>query len=227
MFLAGLRASLDQIVQVQAHLSSSLAVIMAIVGIGAAWVPGLWNVLWPVSTMAHEGAHAVVGSAMGRKITGMEIKLDGGGTAHEGAPGTLFLLPVTFAGYLGPSAFGIGAAELIRHGHIVAVLWIGLLCVIPVLYLARRSFGVILVFAAIVAVLFVLGAGSLQTQVVTAYAVTWFLLASGLRVINIRGADSQDAKDLKDMTGLPRWFWLPFWLAGTVAALLFGATLLL
>jgi hypothetical protein len=29
------------------------------------------------------------------------------------------------------------------------------------------------------------------------------------------------------MTGLPRGFWWPFWLAGTVAALIFGATLLL
>lgn len=227
MFLAGLTASLDQIGQVQAHLSSSLAVFMAIVGIGAAWVPGVWNVLWPVSTIAHEGAHAVVGSAMGRKITGMEIKLDGGGTSHEGDPGTLFRLPVTFAGYFGPSAFGVGAAELIRVGHIVAVLWIGLLALLIVLYLARKSFGVILVIAAVVALLLVLGGGSLGTQVVTAYAVTWFLLGSGLRVLNIRGTDSSDGAALQDMTGLPQWFWLPFWLAGTVAALIFGATLLL
>jgi len=227
MFLAGLKASLDQIVQVQAHLSASLAVVMAVVGIGAAWVPGVWHVLWPVSTMAHEGAHAVVGSAMGRKITGMEIKLDGGATAHEGEAGTLFRLPVTLAGYLGPSAFGIGAAELIRHGHIVAVLWIGLLCVLMVLYLARKSFGVVLVIAAAVALLLVLGAGSLGTQVLTAYAVTWFLLGSGLRVLGIRRADSVDAGKLKEMTGLPPGFWLPIWLAGVVAALLFGATLLI
>jgi Peptidase M50B-like len=227
MFLAGLTASLDQIVQVQAHLPSSLAVVMAIVGIGAAWVPGVWNVLWPVSTMAHEGAHAVVGSAMGRKITRMEIRLDGGDTTHEGDPGTLFRFPVTFAGYFGPSAFGIGAAELIRIGHIVAVLWIGLLGLLPVLYLARRSLGIILVSAAVAALLLVLGGGSLGTQVVTAYAVTWFLLGSGLRVLNIRGNDSGDAAALKTMTGLPQWFWLPFWLTGTVAALIFGATLLL
>jgi Peptidase M50B-like len=226
MFVAGLRASLDQIVQVQAHLSASVAVVMAIVGIGAAWVPGVWNVLWPVSTIAHEGAHAVVGSAMGRKITGMEIKLDGGATAHEGDPGTLARLPVTFAGYLGPSAFGIGAAELIRIGHIVAVLWIGLLCLLPVVYLARKSFGIVLVIATAAGLLLVLGTGSLGTQVVVAYAVTWFLLGSGLRVLDIRRTDSADAGALKEMTGLPPWFWLPFWLAGVIAALIFGATLL-
>jgi Peptidase M50B-like len=227
MFAAGLAASLNQIAQVQAHLSASVAAVMAMVGIAAALVPGVWHALWPVSTMAHEGAHAVVGSVMGRKITGMEIKLSGGATAHEGDPGTLFRFPVTFAGYFGPSAFGIGAAELIRAGHIVAVLWIGLLGLIPVLYLARRSVGVLLVIAAVVALLLVLGSGSIGGQVLIAYAVTWFLLASGVRVINIRGADSQDAQDLKDMTGLPRGFWLPFWLAGTIAALIFGATLLL
>jgi hypothetical protein len=187
----------------------------------------VWNVLWPVSTIAHEGAHAVVGSAMGRKITGMEIKLNGGATTDEGAPGTLVNIPVTFAGYLGPSAFGIGAAELIRYGHIVAVLWIGLVCLVPVLYLARKSLGVLLVAAAIVALLLVLGGASLGTQVVTAYAVTWFLLGSGLRVLDIRRNDSADAGALKDMTGLPAGFWLPFWLVGTVAALIFGATLLL
>jgi hypothetical protein len=164
---------------------------------------------------------------MGRKITGMEINLKGGATADEGSPGTLVNIPVTFAGYLGPSAFGIGAAELIRHGHIVAVLWVGLLCLLPVLYLARKSFGVVLVAAAMVALLLVLGRGSLGTQVVVAYAATWFLLGSGLRVLNIRGTESADGDALHKMTGLPHRFWLPLWLAGTVAALLFGATLLL
>jgi len=226
MFAARLAASLDQIVQVQAHLPATLAVVMAIVGIGAAWVPGVWHVMWPVSTMAHEGAHAVVGSAMGRRISRMELKLDGGATFHDGDT-SLVRVPIAISGYLGPSAFGIGAAELIRAGHIVAVLWIGLLGLIPVLYLARKSAGVVLVIAALVALLLVLGSASATAQVLTAYAVTWFLLASGVRVLTIRGTESGDAQNLKEMTGLPRGFWFPIWLAGAVAALIFGATLLL
>ena len=33
-------------------------------------LPGGWALTQHVNTMAHEGAHAVVGSAMGRRITG-------------------------------------------------------------------------------------------------------------------------------------------------------------
>ena len=32
-----------------------------------------------------------------------------------------------FVGYLGPSAFGLGAARFIQFGHIVAVLWVTML----------------------------------------------------------------------------------------------------
>jgi hypothetical protein len=228
MSAAGLAASLDRIGQVQAHLSATIAVIMAIVGIGVALVPGLWHVARPISTMAHEGAHAVVGSAMGLKITSMEFKFNGeGATQPAGSDAIVVQLPAAFVGYLGPGLFGVGAAELIRAGHIVAVLWIGLLGLIPILYLARKSVGVILVIAAFLALLFLLSGGSEQAQVLTAYAVTWFLLASGVRIVNIRRADAGDAHLLKDLTGLPRGFWWPIWLAGTVAALIFGATLLL
>jgi hypothetical protein len=229
MFASGLAASLDQLGQLQAHLSATLALAMAIVGIGAAVVPGVWHVLWPVSTMAHEGAHAVVGSAMGRKIHRMEIKFGAGGgaTYHDAGNGSLSDLPITLIGYLGPSAFGIGAAELIRIGHIVAVLWLGLAGLLPVLYLARKSVGIVLVIAAFVALLLVLARGTLVTQELTAYALTWFLLASGVRVINIRRDGSGDASKLTEMTGLPPGFWWPIWLLGTVAAVIFGATLLL
>ncbi len=228
MFLAGLAASLGRVGQVQAHLSASVASLMAIVGVGAALVPGVWHVARPISTMAHEGAHAMVGSAMGLKINSMEFKFNGDGATRPAASdSSMIQFPAAFVGYLGPAAFGVGAAELIRAGHIVAVLWIGLLGLIPILYLARKSLGVLLVVAALVALLLLLGGGSVGTQVVTAYAVTWFLLASGVRSVNLHRANAGDAQVLKDMTGLPRGFWWPIWLAGTVAALIFGATLLL
>src|SRR5580704_4869355 len=229
MFLAGLAASLGRVGQVQAHLSGTVAMLIAIVGLVAALVPGLWHVTRPIAAFAHEGAHATVGSAFGHKITHMEFKFNGDGltgvTAGNGS--SLALIPGAFVGYLGPSAFGIGAAELIRIGHIVAVLWIGLASLIPILYLARKSLGVVLVIAAVVALLLLLGAGSESAQVVTAYAVAWFLLLSGVRFITLHGKNAGDAAVLKGMTGLPRGFWPPLWLAGSVAALVFGATLLL
>jgi len=227
MFAAGLAASLDRIGQVQAHLPASLGMLMAVVGIGATLVPGVWQVARPISTMAHEGAHATMGSAVGRKITKMKFAFDGtGATEHAGDTATLVRFPVTFIGYLGPSAFGIGAAELIRAGHMVAVLWIGLICLLPVLYLARKSVGIVMVIAASVLLLVLLGAGSVATQVVSAYAVAWFLLASGVRSVIDDGKAAGDARTLREMTGIPRAFWPMLWLAGSVTALIFGATLL-
>jgi hypothetical protein len=229
MFLAGLMASLDKVGQIQAHLPATVSVIMAAIGVGAVVVPGLLHVANAIETMAHEGAHATVGSALGHRVTHIDLKFNGDGAtgivAKSGS--SLAVFPGIFVGYLGPSAFGIGAAELIRIGHIVAVLWVGLVGMLPILYLARKSVGVILAVAVFVALVLLLAAGSEGLQVATAYALAWFLLISGVRTITKHRSKAGDAGLLKDMTGLPRGFWPPFWLVGSVAALIFGSTLLL
>jgi len=228
MSAAGLVAALDRIGQVQAHLSASVAVLTAILGLGAALVPGVWHVTRQVTVMAHEGAHATMGSALGHKITRMEFKYNGdGATRTQGDDASMIMLPITFVGYLGPSAFGVGAAELIRVGHIVAVLWIGLVGLIAILFLARRSLGVISVIAALLLLLLLLDVGSEGAQVLTAYVVAWFLLVSGVRIITKHGKDAGDAHLLHGMTGIARGFWPVLWLIGSIAAVIFGATLLL
>jgi hypothetical protein len=227
MSAAGLAASLDRIGQVQAQLTGAIAFLMAVVGIGVALVPGVWHVARPITAMAHEGAHATVGSAIGRKITRMEFKFNGDGETYHNGDTTLIRLPITFSGYLGPSAFGIGAAELIRTGHIVAVLWIALIGLVAILLLARRSVGALLVLAAAVALFLLLMAGTVTAQVLTTYAVTWFLLASGVRTVITHGKNAGDAGTLRELTGIPRGFWPALWLVGSGAAIIFGATLLL
>jgi peptidase M50B-like protein len=226
MWATRLAASLDRIGQVQAHLSGALALVMALVGIGVAWVPGVWHMARPISAMAHEGAHATVGSAMGRKITRMEFKFNGDGETYHDAETSLVRLPITFSGYLGPSAFGIGGAELIKAGHIVAVLWIGLIGLVAILLLARRSLGAVMVLAALVALVLLLMAGTVTAQVVTTYVVTWFLLASGVRTVILHGKGAGDAGTLRELTGISRGFWPVLWMVGSVAAIIFGATLL-
>jgi hypothetical protein len=229
MFLAGLAASLNQIGHIQAHLPAMASVIMAVVGVGLVVVPGLLHIAAPIETIAHEGAHATVGSALGHRVTHMDFKFNGAGAtgvvAKSGS--SLAVFPSVFIGYLGPSAFGIGAAELIRIGHIVAVLWIGLVGLVPILFLARKSLGVVLVIGVFVALVLLLAVGTVGAQVATSYGLAWFLLISGLRSITKHKSAAADAGILKDMTGLPRGFWPPLWLAGSVAALIFGATQLL
>jgi hypothetical protein len=62
MTASALAASLDRIGHVQAHLPAAASVLTAIGTIGAR-VRWLWSVTQHVTTMAHEAAHAAVGSA--------------------------------------------------------------------------------------------------------------------------------------------------------------------
>jgi len=223
--VSALVASLQRIGQVQAHLSGVVSLLLALMAAGAAALPWLWPVTRHLTVMAHEGAHATMASAFGRKVTGFEFKLDAqGATHHSGsAGGQAGSFAITFAGYLGPSAFGVGAAEMIRAGYIVAVLWIGLAGLLTIMLSMRRSFGVVSVLVALVAVFLVAGFATIEAQVVTAYAVTWFLLVSGVQIIRIRGKNADDAGKLQGMTRIPAGFWSKTWLAGALAALVFGA----
>jgi hypothetical protein len=228
MTASALAASLQRIGQVQAHLSGPVSVLLALIAAGAAFVPFLWPLTRHITVMAHEGAHATMASAVGRKVNGIEFKLDARGVTHHSgsAGGTPGSIAITFAGYLGPSAFGVGAAELIRAGYIVAVLWIGLAALIAIMLTMKRSFGIVTVLLALITVFLVAGFATVKVQVITAYIVTWFLLVSSIQIIRIRGKNAGDAGKLQGMTRIPAGFWSKTWLAGALAALVFGAILL-
>ncbi len=225
MTASALAASLHRIGQVQSHLSGPVSVLLALMAGAAAFVPWVWPLTRHITVMAHEGAHATMASAVGRKINGIEFKLDARGVTHHsgsagGMPGSF---AITFVGYLGPSAFGVGAAELIRIGYIVAVLWIGLVALIAIMLTMKRSFGIVTVLLALIAIFLVAGFATVEVQVVTAYVVTWFLLVSSIQIIRIRGKNAADAGKLQGMTRIPAGFWSKTWLAGAFAALVFGA----
>ena len=226
MTAAELAASLERIGQVQPHLSSAVAVLLAVVAIGAALTPGVWLVTRHITVIAHEGAHATMGSALGRKVQGISIGLNADGATSVSGGGRAGNLTIAAVGYLGPSGFGVGAALLISIGHVVAVLWVGLAALFCLMFVLRGSFGVVTIIAGFVALLLIAGAAPVGVQVLTAYALTWFLLVSGVRIVLIRGTAALDAGILRDLTRIPRGFWYRFWLLGTVAALAFGAILL-
>ena len=83
MWAAELAASMARIGQVQAHLPAPVSVLIAIVAMGAAVTQGLWLVTRHVTVMAHEGAHATMASAVGRKIEGIEFQLNANGVTHH------------------------------------------------------------------------------------------------------------------------------------------------
>jgi hypothetical protein len=225
MTAASLGAAVARIGQVQPRLSGMTVVLLALVAI-AAMLPGVWLVTRHITVIAHEVAHATMGSALGRSVQGISLRRNADGATAVSGGGRTGSAVIAAVGYFGPSAFGVGAAELIRTGHIVAVLWAALVALLAVMFVLRRSFGVLTVIGAFLFLLLLAGAGTVSVEVLTAYALTWFLLVSGVRIVVIRGAQAVDAGILRDITKIPRSFWYGFWLLGTATALVYGAILL-
>jgi Peptidase M50B-like len=204
--------------------------MVGLIGLGAfaaVAVDVTWQIVRHLTVMAHEGAHAVLGSLMGRGVDGITINTKAEGGTNVGPGGSPGTVAIGFAGYLGPSAFGLGAAELINLGHSAAVLWVMLFLLALLLIALRWSFGI---FTVILAGALVFGVGffaPMQAQAIAGYAITWLLLLSGVRRVVEVGLKSQDGIDLRGRTHIPHVIWSLLWLAGSFAALIFGAKLLI
>jgi hypothetical protein len=189
----------------------------------------LWRVTTHAETVLHESAHALTGIAAGRRIRSVDINKNGGG-ATDMVPNSGFGFGVAaFVGYIGSSVAGLIAAELISAGHIVAVLWLGLLLFAFMLLMVRNFFGGIVVLTCGALLYLTLRYATTGIQVAVAYGVTWFLLLSGTKVAFAaasRPDDVADAGILAGMTFLWRSAWCFLWLAGTIAALVVGAVIL-
>jgi len=222
---AAVLASARQIGELQAPLPDASVLLIALAAL-AAVLPGVWLVTRHVTVMAHEGAHAMIGSAVGRRVGAVRLMRNADGVTSLGDGGAAGSVLIGIVGYLGPSAFGVGAAGLIHAGHIIAVLWAGLAALALLMIPLRASFGVVTVAAVFLLLALLAFAGTLQTQIVSAYAVTWFLLLSSVRIVLLRGTSAGDAGILQGLTRIPAGFWYRLWLLGTVAALCYGAVLL-
>jgi hypothetical protein len=207
-----------------APLPGPEAVLIGLVALVIVSIPLLWPLADHLDAMAHEGAHAVAVSAMGLPIVAVLLDENAGGvTRYRGSDGGAGEVLIGVVGYLGPSAFGLGAAKLISTGHVIAVLWLALLFLVLLLFLIRRSFGLISVPLAIVAVVFVIRFPHGWLEEVTIYSMTWLLLLSGLRnAVSIRHMNGGDPKALGEITMFPRQFWALLWIAATGFALVVG-----
>jgi hypothetical protein len=216
---------LDRIGQTQAHLPAMVVELLGLVVLGLVVLP-TWLVVRYVDTMAHEGAHALMGSSTGWKVRGVRLEPNGDGSTDVGSPGGLAFVAIGVVGYLGPSAFGLGAAKLISLGHIVAVLWLALLLLAVLLTTVSNNFGRCSVVITGLLLYLVARYAAIGAETVVAYLITWFLLLSGLRVVLVHRLGAKDAVILAGKTHIPRLLWVGAWLAGTVAALLVGGSLL-
>jgi hypothetical protein len=180
-----------------------------------------------IGVIAHEGAHAIAGRSMGRKVRSVELNSDAtGATATLGPEKGLRRVITSFAGYLGPSLFGLGAAIFIALGYSRAVLGLALVFLLILLFRVRNLFGVISVLANGALIVLVVRYGSAKLQDGAAYCLSWLLLLSGVVHVISHGSNATDAATLRDITHIPRFVWFTLWLVITVAALVAGARML-
>jgi hypothetical protein len=208
-----------------APLPGAVAALIGVAAVIVVMVPFLWPVAEHFNAMAHEGAHALVGTFFGFPLFGVTLDSGAGGATiwDEGTPDAGVRRTLTrFAGYLGPSAGGLGAAKLIETGRVIAPLWVAIFLLALLLFLIRKSFGIVSVPVAMALLVLVARDAHPGLEELVSYAMTWLLLLSGLRVAIAHGARAGDAFNLRDTTHVPRRVWALLWLAGTLLAAVIG-----
>lgn len=180
-----------------------------------------------LGVIAHEGAHAMTGRLMGRRVVSVKLNSNAtGATTTSGPAKGPGLILTGFAGYLGPSLFGLGAAVLIALGWTGGVLVVALILLVIMLFLIRNAFGVIAVLASGALLVLFLYYASAKLQIIAAHGLSWLLLLTGVVHVLMHGSNAADAGILRGMTHIPRVVWSLLWLVITVAALVAGARLL-
>lgn len=208
------------------RLPASVALAIGLLAAAVSLTPVLWAASRHLHVIAHEGGHAVMGSAVGHRVASMTMNVKGTGLTTTVGTGGLQIFLTSFFGYLAPSAFGVGAAKLISMGDSAAVLWLFILGLAILLLVAQGFFARFCIICAGGLLFLATRYTTIGAQMAIVYGITWFLLISGVAVSVRHWKTSGDAANLKKQTHLPRVLWSTLWLIGCAAALVYGAGLL-
>jgi hypothetical protein len=190
-----------------------------------------WRRAWPVSrtvvTIAHEGGHAMVALAVGRRLDGVRVHRSTAGlTVSAGNASGPGIVATAAAGYLAPPLLGLAAAALLATGHLVAALLLSLVLLAALTLMIRNAYGILATVSVAAAVALVIWRGSSLLQAALGYSMAWFLLAGGIRPVlelqrsRRRGrASRSDADQLAVLTGVPGGVWVALFALVAVGAL--------
>jgi hypothetical protein len=196
--------------------------------------PAGWRVLRHVVTIAHEGGHALVAVATGRRLRGVRLHSDTSGlTLSAGRPHGPGMVATAFAGYVAPSLLGLGGAWMLGAGRITLTLWLAVALLGLLLVNIRNLFGVLSVVLTGGLLVGVSRLGDAVAQACAAHALVWILLLAGPRPVlelqrsRRRGrAPTSDADQLARLTRLPGLLWVGVFLLVTLGCCALGAALL-
>jgi hypothetical protein len=203
--------------------------VLALLVVGS---PRVWPAARTVVTIVHEGGHALMALATGRRLGGVRIYRSTAGETRsagraEGAGAAL----TAAAGYVAPPLLGLGAAAMLAIGHLTALLLLSLLLLAALAIAIRNAYGMVAVLAAAITVAAVCLYAPAVVQAGFGYVMTWFLLLGGIRpVIELagerryrRGGRRSDADQLARLTRVPGGAWVMIFGLVAVAALAVSA----
>jgi hypothetical protein len=191
----------------------------------------VWPVARTVVTIVHEGGHALVALATGRRLAGVRLYRDTAGeTVSAGRADGPGVALTAAAGYPAPSLLGLGAAALLAIGHLTGMLLLSLVLLAGLAVAVRNAYGMLAVLVTAGAVAAVCLFASAVVQAGFGYAMTWFLLLGGVRpVIELRRGRRRgrtrrsDADQLARLTPVPAGAWVMIFGIVAVAALAVSA----
>jgi Peptidase M50B-like len=207
--------------------------VVAVSGVTALFIvltSDAWRLARNVITIAHEGGHALASVLSGRRLEGIRLHADTSGETYSRGRLTGPAAVITAAaGYLTPPLLGAGSAWLLASRHVTAMLWLALVLLAATLLMVRNAYGVLAVLVAGGSVLAVTVLAGPVVQAVFAYVCSWFLLLGGVRpVFELRGRRrrTSDADQLATLTGVRAGAWVFTFAVIALAAVAFGARLL-
>ncbi|WP_250286986.1 MULTISPECIES: M50 family metallopeptidase [unclassified Frankia] len=211
-----------------------IVMLTGLVALAAVVPRRTWRNSGHLDTIAHEGGHALVAYLLGYWVVGVWLFSDTSGlTGSYGRPNRTTEFLVSAAGYTAPSLLGLGAAALLRAGHVTATLLLAVMALAALFLVVRNAFGIAIIVAAAGAVVLALRSADTGTQSALACFLTWFLLLSGPRsVLDLhrhrrKGPSSSDADAMAELTGIPGGLWVAAFALANTLCLLHGTTLLL
>ncbi|HEY4465420.1 MAG TPA: M50 family metallopeptidase [Streptosporangiaceae bacterium] len=233
--MTGLAHLWDHLTATSPALPTWIAAVTAAAAVIIVGTQRAWHVSRNVVTLAHEGGHAVVSIATGRRLDGIRLHSDTSGvTSSRGKASGIGIVLTTAAGYVTPSLLGLGAAWLVAARHTTALLWLSLLLLAAAFIAIRNAFGFVAVLATAAVVYAISRFASVAAQEAFAYLFAWFLLFGGVRPIfelqrrRRRGrAMTSDADQLARLTGVPGGAWVAVFALIAVVALVIGGRWLL
>lgn len=240
----------DRVTATGPVLATWLVALTAAVAFAVVASHRVWHVSRNVITLAHEGGHAVVSIATGRRLDGIRLHSDTSGvTSSRGKSHGAGLVLTTAAGYVTPSLLGLAAAWLVAARHATFLLWLVLLLLAAAFVAIRNAYGFLAVLATALVVFLISRFASLRAQEVFAYLFAWFLLFGGIRPIfelqrrrrrggaltsgartpaaRTSGALASDADQLALLTGVPGGAWVFGFAVVALVALIAGSLWLL